>query len=359
MKNKRLLYLITVFLIFFCLTHGYAKNRNTLKNSKGESALRKKYGQPGDPNIKYFGRWDFSDPGQFISYWGGAYFKVNFSGTSAKIRVGNKSNYYAKIDGGPWISYLNVGGVIDLTPVPLTAGEHTLSVAQGKDYNYVFSFEGLLLDDGAKTMAPSVSANLIEYIGDSITTGYTDAQADVSDYAWICSENMNCEHTQIAYPGINLVSGYPSNGMGEQYFKQRSLAYPDSKAWDFAGYTPKLIVINLGTNDTNHKIPDFLFQSVYLEFLTKIRNKFPAAEIFVLKTFSGTKDTATLGAVNSRNKLGDNKVHYVNTSGWLISKEDFNDSAHPNVKGHLKAAALLQRVLAPYINNTNGSGQVK
>jgi len=359
MKSNRLLCFIVVFLICFCLTHSYAKNRSTLKNQKEERALRKKYGEPGDPNIRYFGRWDFSDPDQFMSYWGGAYIKVNFSGTSVKIKIGNKSNYYAKIDGGPWVSYLNAEDVIDLTPVPLAAGEHTLSVAQGKDYNYVFSFEGLLLDDGAKTMAPVVSPNLIEYIGDSITTGYTDAQADVSDYAWICSENLNCEHTQIAYPGINLVCGYSSNGMSEQYFKQRSLAYLDSKSWDFAAYTPKLIVINLGTNDTNHKIPDFLFQSVYLDFLTKIRNKFPTAEIFVLKTFSGTKAIATLGAVNSRNKLGDNRVHYVDTSGWLNDKEDFNDSAHPNVKGHLKAAALLQGVLARYISDTNGSDQAK
>jgi hypothetical protein len=93
--------------------------------------------------------------------------------------------------------------------------------------------------------------------------------------------------------------------------------------------------------------------------LTKIRNKFPTAEIFVLKTFSGTKAIATLGAVNSRNKLGDNRVHYVDTSGWLNDKEDFNDSAHPNVKGHLKAAALLQGVLARYISDTNGSDQAK
>ncbi len=35
-------------------------------------------GSLGDTNIKYEGRWDFSNTSQYASYWCGAYIKVNF-----------------------------------------------------------------------------------------------------------------------------------------------------------------------------------------------------------------------------------------------------------------------------------------
>lgn len=309
-------------------------------------------GALGDTNIKYFGRWDFSSITQYVSYWGGAYFKVKFSGTTVKIKVGTTTNYYAKIDNGAWTSYIGASGTINLTPTPLASGTHTLSVAQGKDYNYVFNFQGLILDAGATTSAPTVATNLIEYIGDSITAGYTDPQADVSDYAWVCSEALGTEHTQIAYPGINLVSGYTGTGMDAQYFKQQSLAYPSSPNWDFTKYTARIVVINLGTNDTNNSVPDATFQTNYTTFLVNIRAKFPNAEIFALRTFSGTKAAATAAAVTARNTAGDAKVHYVNTNGWLTpGSSDFTDGTHPSVAGHIKVSNQLQPLLAPYLGS--------
>ena len=316
-----------------------------LSNAKEPAAAS---GMPGDTNIKYFGRWDFGSTTQYVSYWGGAYLRVNFSGTTVKIKLGNTSNYYAKIDNGPWISFLNISGTVNLTPTPLANGTHTLTVAQGKDYNYVFNFQGLVLDPGAVTSVPPVSSVLIEYIGDSITAGYTDAQANVSDYAWVCSEALGTEHTQVAYPGITLVSGYPGTGMDVQYFRQQSLAYPSSPHWDFSRYTPKIVVINLGTNDNNKRVPDSVLQRSYTSFLLAIRTKFPHAEIFAMSTFLGVKAAPTRAAVNARNAAGDAKVHYINTSGWL-SAADYTDGLHPSVGGHTRAAHLLQPILAPYV----------
>ncbi len=304
------------------------------------------YGTLSDKNIKYFGRWDFTNSTQYVSYWGGAYIKVIFTGTTVKARVGNKSNFFAKIDDGPWVSFLNAKDTLNLTPTSISKGSHTLILAQGKDYNYVFNFQGLLLDEGAKTKSPKVSSTLIEYIGDSITTGYTDAQADVSCYAWVCSEALKTEHTQIAYPGITLVS-YPKPGMDVQYFKQQcSGANPTD--WDFNTYTPKVVVINLGTNDNNKKVPDSLLMKGYSIFLKTIRDKFPKAEIFVMRTFLGVKAAPTLAVVNARINAGDKKLHYIDTNGW-VTKADYTDGLHPSVSGNIKIAGLLQPILAPYV----------
>jgi lysophospholipase L1-like esterase len=348
-------HLISFCLIAFCLLHGLNAGAITFKTNTYRHSVflyKKPTGLPGDKHIKYFGRWDFSNPAQYVSYWGGAYIKTKFSGTTIGLKVGNTSNFYAKIDKGPWVSYLNVGGTVNLTPTKLKDTIHSIIVAQGKDYDYVFNFQGFILDPGAATFQPQVNHNLIEYIGDSITTGYTDSQANVADYAWIAAESLNCEHTQIAYPGINLVSGYKGKaiGMDVQYFKERSLKYLSSAGWNFKGYKPKVIVINLGTNDNANKVPDSAFQKTYVDFLIRIRSKFPKTEILVMRTFLGLKEAPTIAAVNARNAAGDSKVHYINTTGWLtVKSDDYNDGAHPSNSGHIKAAKMLAPILAPYL----------
>jgi lysophospholipase L1-like esterase len=311
-------------------------------------------GAVGDPNIKYFGRWDFtSSTTQYVSYWGGAYLRVKFTGTTVKIKVGNTSNFYAKIDNGAWTSYIGGTGTINLTPTPLASGTHTVSVAQGKDYDYVFNFQGLVLDAGATTSAPPVATDLIEWIGDSITAGYTDPQADLNDYAWVCSEAMGTEHTQIAYPGVCLVSGFSGTkpGMDGQYFKLQSAAYPSSVAWDFTKYTAKLVVINLGTNDSNDAVPAATFQSSMTTFLSSVRTKFPDAEIFVIECFKGGIMSApTIAAINARHAAGDGKVIYIDTTNWLTTT-DYTDGLHPTVAGHIKVSNLLQPILSPYLSS--------
>jgi lysophospholipase L1-like esterase len=358
MKKTNLLALVVTALLFFGCSKQSLNEKAPGISVPGAGASTTAFsnnGALGDTNIQYFGRWDFSSTTQYVSYWGGAYFKVKFSGTTAKVKVGNTSNFYAKIDNGAWTSYIGASGTINLTPTALASGTHTLSVAQGKDYDYVFNFQGLVLDAGAITSAPTVAANLIEWIGDSISAGYTDAQADVSDYAWVCSEALGTEHTQIAYPGVNLVSGYTSTGMDNQYFKLQSIAYPSSPAWNFATYTAKLVVINLGTNDNSNSVPDATFQSTYITFLANIRAKYPNADIFVLKTFANVKVTPTVAAVNARVSAGDTKVHYIDTSGWLNpGAPDFTDGLHPSVSGHIKVSNKLQPILAPYLSGASG-----
>ena len=355
----KMINMITLVLIAV-LHYGCAKMMETVTAQKisdpslrsSTSTIAMANGALSDTNIKYFGRWDFSNTTQYVSKWGGAYIKVRFTGTTLKIKLGNTSNFYAKIDDGPWISYIGVTGTVNLTQAPLANGTHTVSVAQGKDYDYVFNFQGLILDPGATTLAPPVGIDLIEWIGDSITAGYTDPQANVNDYAWVCSEAMGTEHTQIAYPGICLTSGFTTNpGMDVGYFKLQSPNNPSSPTWDFTKYTPRLVVINLGTNDNNKQVPAATFQSTMTTFLANVRIKFPDAEIFVIECFKGgIMSVPTIAAVKARQAAGDGQVIYIETTNWLTTS-DYTDGLHPSVAGHIKAANLLQPILSPYLSS--------
>jgi lysophospholipase L1-like esterase len=308
-------------------------------------------GSPSDANIKYIGRWDTSDSTNVKSYWSGAYFSVNFTGTTLSIKLGAAVNMFAIIDGVTRY-YPSANGTVNLTSTPLASGTHTLRIIARSEYDTI-QFKGLVLGSGASTQAPAAKSRLIEFIGDSITAGCcTLTNYAIQDYAWLTGEALNADHTQVAFSGICLqdaFSCYSENriGMSVQFFKLQTVHYLNSPAWDFNRYQPNQVVINLGTNDSTAGVSDSTFQSTYTTFLQNVRAKYPNAEIYVLRTFGGYKVAPTQAAVNARISAGDTKLRYVDTTGWVSTTSgDFDsDNLHPNTNGHIKIANRLQSVL--------------
>lgn len=311
-----------------------------------------------DPNIRFVGRWDKSDSTQYTSYFPGAYLTTKFTGSTVKIKLGpnaNKLRY--TIDGVPGTYQSWFAQTADLTPTPLSAGTHTLQVAVEWE-NSELQVQGLVLDANASTQPPDARP-LIEFIGDSITTGYSSNVTALTSYAWRAAEQLGAEHTQIAYPSITLVQGYHYSynhlpGMETLYTKLQAGSHcltfecTNVPAWNFANYTPKMVVINLGTNDNNVGTPKDTFQDTYNKLLASLRARFPDAEIFAMVPFGQYYANETVAAVNARLAAGDARVHYILTAGWLANS-DFADGVHPTDLGHAKAAQQLASQLQPYM----------
>lgn len=313
-------------------------------------------GTPTDTNIVYVGRWDRSVANVARSYWSGAYFRVNFTGTRVQLRLAAPVHLHVSIDGMADVSLPGANGTVNLTPTPLASGVHTLRVAARSEFD-VMQFQGLVLDAGATTLVPETRARHIEFIGDSITAGCCAlSEWALSDYAWRVGEILNADHTQIAYSGICLQNGIKctspnSLGMSQQYFKLQTVDYPSSPAWDFSRYQPDAVVVNLGTNDHNFGVSDATFQATYTTFLQDLRARHPNAWIFAVRPFGGFKATATMAAVNARISAGDTRLAYVDTTGWVtVGTADYspNDNLHPSDSGHVKIANRL----APFIAKT-------
>ena len=203
---------------------------------------------------------------------------------------------------------------------------------------------------------PTLSPQLIEFIGDSITSGATDSKQALSDYAWLTGEQLHVEHTQIAQSGICLIDNVQCNapaaiGMSRQFFKLQTLYFPNSPNWDFSRYQANAVVINLGTNDESLGLNDTTFQATYITFLQNIRLIYPKAVIFAMRPFNGSKAGPTLAAVQAVNASGDTNVHFIDTTGWLTST-DFN-GLHPNDVGQAKAASHLVSILAAPLSKTS------
>lgn len=74
-------------------------------------------------------------PQQLCAYvpgWAGAYLKTGFTGATVKVKQRNTIDLYYSyysIDGGPDIYLQKVSGTVNLTPMPLPVGSHTLRVS--------------------------------------------------------------------------------------------------------------------------------------------------------------------------------------------------------------------------------------
>ena len=306
-------------------------------------------GSPGDPDIRYIGRWDKGKPADYHGYWTDCYLRTRFTGTTVGIRLDGGTQLIVSIDGEK-DRVVNAGpGVTALNPAPLKPGLHTLLVGSAGQ-NYEVGFQGLTLAPGAYTVA-ALPHPLIEFVGDSITTIFSDG-----NYSWMTGAALGCDHTQISFSGVALTSGYgclsDKTGLNLQYFRLKNfnhLADAPPVPWDFTAYTPKIVVINLGQNDQCGGEPALTMTASMENFVRAIRAKFPAAQIVVMRPFGGPFAADEAAAVQELNAGGDSRVHYVDTTGWLDPKTDFGDGVHPNPAGQAKAAQRLIPLLRPLL----------
>jgi lysophospholipase L1-like esterase len=307
-------------------------------------------GSPTDRNISFVGRWDTTDPTAYVPNWAGAYFTAGFTGTTVKLQQRDVIDVYYRIDGGDFSFVQNVSGLVDLTPTPLAAGRHTLTVSYavvGGNYHGDAVFQGLSLDQGAQTYhwpASPRAHRLVEFVGDSITLGTTSSKNALTAYGWLVGERLGVRHTQLGYGGGCLVSAADGcAGIAERFFHTGYAA--DSALWDFSRYQADAVVINLGTNDLSHKVTPADFQDRYVRFLGEVRAAYPHAELIALETFSARYAAQTQAAVDAVRAAGDRRVSYVDTTGWLTA-EGRTDSVHPNDAGHQAIADRLTPIVA-------------
>ncbi|UUU26857.1 SGNH/GDSL hydrolase family protein [Streptomyces sp. DSM 40750] len=305
-------------------------------------------GSVSDPNIAYVGRWDTGSGTTAVANWTGAYVQTSFTGTTVKVKARDAVNLYVSIDGGTDVFHAGVRGTVNLTPQPLPSGTHTLRITYRSGDTV---FQGLVLDSGARTVAPSASSGLVEFVGDSITAGALTDRLALDSYAWKTGERLGMRHTQIARSGYCLVAQSGCTGLGSQFFKAASTGATD---WDFSRYRASAVVINLGTNDIGQGVSGAAFQSAYTVFLRDIRATYPDAVLFAVQTLKKRYVTETRAAVTARNNAGDARVRYVDTTGWLTDGTDYEDgNGHPNEAGHTKFANRLAPVIGAALDSTS------
>ncbi len=307
-----------------------------------------------DPNIQYVGRWDRTSPTLFHSNWGGCYLRTRFTGTSVSINLAEGTDLVVSIDNEIFRHVDSPQGLTPLNTGPLKPGEHSLLVGAAGQ-NEEISLLGLSLDAGSSTLPDNVPHRpLIEFIGDSITTGTGPEHIGTVNWAWSTAEALGCDHVQIAFSARALTTGYgcaaDKAAMDVQYFRLKNFNHLKDNPpadWNFS-YTPDVIVINEGQNDQCGQEPPATFLRSYIGFLGKLRSRFPKAEILCFRPFSGAYGDEVHQAIDAVTAGGDSNVHFVDTTGWL-TRPDFVDGTHPNWVGNLKIIGHLTPIIRPYL----------
>jgi lysophospholipase L1-like esterase len=305
-------------------------------------------GRPDDANIQYYGRWSTSDPAYPAMGWAGGYLEARFTGGAIGVRQRNAIDLYYSIDQAPPQWRRNVSGTVTLAG-GLSGGSHTVRIGyreRAGSYTGDPVFGGLILAGGAVTMPLSRPANLVEFIGDSITVGQPNANRPFTAYPWLVAEALGAGHTQVAQGGACLVN-QDCYGMVDWF--RRSSAWVSSDDWNFGTYRASAVVINLGTNDVGHGVTTAQFQQNYVTMLERVRQAYPDAEIFAMGVFRGRYVTETRNAVAARTAAGDAKVHFIDTAGWVDPATDTTDNVHPTDAGHAKIAQRLRPILDQYL----------
>ena len=291
-------------------------------------------------DVRYLGRTYESDGTQWFN-WSASGFSVRFQGSGLKATIASNApdakNYaYLKV---------YVDGV-EQNDILLDETQQTVVLAQDLDANEIHTVEvrkrnsprsstaGLLhmeVLNGKKLTPPAAKDKLIEFVGDSLTVGYSAADVNKEETAWSTktedgtktyskqvADAFDAEYmvTAISGRGVVMNNGGASGYLLPEIYSELDIYNTPGVQYDFA-LQPDVVVINLGTNDaTNSGLDMDVFQAGVVSFIKTVRKNNPNAQIiwaYGLRTDTKTAEVAAAieAAVAQLNAEGDSKVYYL------------------------------------------------
>lgn len=256
-----------------------------------------------DARIKYVGRVTLAS-GQYarISY-PGTQIRAVFSGTSLSLKMKPNSGYYMiELDNRePWKVLCPEKDSVLHVADSLSAGEHYVTVTfctEGLLHRP--RFYGFLLDDGADlTREATLPARKIEFIGNSITCGFGLEGTNPKErfryatenqyytYAALTARALDAQCFVVARSGIGVYRNCGGKVTGSKGIMPDVYPYTvfgtSGEEWDFSRFTPDVVCVNLGTNDTSG--PGYrktLLHDGFLRFYQTLRGHYPQAKIVLL-----------------------------------------------------------------------------
>lgn len=291
-------------------------------------------------DVLYLGRTYESGDAQWFN-WSASGFAVQFQGSGLKAKIASNApdekNYaYLKV---------YVDGV-EQEDILLDQTLQIVTLAEGLNPDEVHRVEvrkrnsprsstaGVLnmeLLDGQKLAPPEAKQRLIEFVGDSLTVGYSAADVNKTQTAWSTktedgtktyskqvADALDADYMVTAISGRGVVMNN-SGGSGyllPEIYPELDIHNIPGQAYDFSAQ-PDVIVINLGTNDaTNSDLDIAAFQAGVVDFIRLVRAHNPNAQIiwaYGLRKDNRTADVAAAieAAVAQLGAEGDGNVHYL------------------------------------------------
>ena len=210
-----------------------------------------------------------------------------------------------------------------------------------------------LLGENAELRNPPLGVpRKIEFIGDSITCGYgvlgttadpgfsTFQQDGAYSYAAQCAEMLSAEARYICVSGKGIVCnclGDRSDVKGGEFYEY--LTRKGGVCKD--GWTPDVVVINLGTNDSGMPAPHEEFASAAKDLINKVRARYENAHIIWLYGLMSRYYADTLRETLREVSAKDEKVHFLFVDTMFGNPTETGANGHPNVRANYRTAEKL------------------
>lgn len=288
------------------------KTTSSLSQKKIETTTSRSH------SIRFVGRVDSSQADFVKIFWPGTAIHFRFTGRKASVDVKDQKgeNYLNVVVDGGEPSVIKLDSLrhwYDLA-TNLSDGEHTISIYKRSEWNHgatdVFAFQvsGSFLDP------PKLTGRVIEFFGNSISTGYANQDFSGKDqpdglktnnymaYSAMTARALDADMICTAKSGIGVMVSWFPLIMPEMY--DRLDPRDSTSRWDFAKATPDIVVINLLQNDSW-----IVGKPDYVEFKHRFGNKRPTEkEIIesyksfvqsVRKVYPNTPILCTLGSMDA------------------------------------------------------------
>ena len=205
--------------------------------------------------------------------------------------------------------------------------------------------------------APCELARKIEFYGDSITCGYGNLGysgpgflAHRSDgtqtYAYLACKMLNAEGRFMGYSGQGICHSWGGDvGVTFGDFYSR-ITRDSTEKWDFSRWTPEIVVINGGTNDSHGGTSNEDFYTSGKQLVTDLRTAYPHAHIIWLYGMMGGGFASVIQSIMQDMGGSEKGFYCLFTTAHYEHEGESGGNGHPGIKCHRRVA----HELAEFIN---------
>ncbi|MBQ1196727.1 MAG: hypothetical protein IIX44_10830 [Clostridia bacterium] len=320
--------------------------------------------------VRWLGR-TYSMDGKHYFNWSASGFEFSFKGSGVRAEIvsnapGGGNNAYIKIfiDG------------VEQPDVVLTKANQTVTLAEGLDPNSTHTIRvvkrsnarsstaalvSLKLNDGEKLAPPAEKARLIEFVGDSITVGYSASKEASTTTSWsTATEDATktySEYIANAFGADYSVIAVSGRGIARNYGNTTERLIPllyaslddynrEGVKYDFKRKAD-VIVINAGTNDASGSVTGLTaaeFSAALKSFLLDVRAKNPDAEIIYAYGMMSTGWTPQIKqVVEELRSSGDTHITYLKLKP--CSGKELGIASHPTADAYIsRGDAIIELI---------------
>ncbi|MBQ8741554.1 MAG: hypothetical protein IJY79_08415 [Clostridia bacterium] len=319
-------------------------------------------------NIKLNGRCEKTSDGIGLNFAASA-IEFNTDSSSAMLEVTAKAGvYYSVFVDGKLTEERAVtesGTNYIILARGLSEGSHNIKfvrATEGRGGNLLTAVS-IQFDEGRSVVSGSAQSDvLIEFLGDSLTSGYGNLTTSVVEkasdlkyqnslkaYPYLIAEKLGFDYRIVSMSGIALKERTDNNNNRypafydfyclENYYKDKTQKYTSSNPQDV-----DIVVVNLGTNDVSKGLFDTddaaqveEYSRLYAELITNIGYRTDAKIVFVSGVgWCHTQKGAYDAAKAKLNTLGYNNVYVYDCLTYNSGGEN-----HPSENEHQEAADAI------------------